>query len=663
MKLQTSVEFLIILAVALLALFAFMVLTQSETIVVTKAKMNKEADDAVNQLAGAAADVYAQGAGARKMISVTIPAGYEWNESFIDEGAIKMRVAGSDHVAIRDIDMYGNLPLSSGRHSLWVVSEGDRVRIGTSLISLDQETVNLVMGRNDTRIWQVNVLNTWSEPVTVVVDEDWYYPEVGLSLSDYSFTLDKGSSRAITLTFGSESGALGFYPGSLNFTSSTPNITESIRLPLSVEVSLGRGMKDGPPLMAIPSFIEAHMVANSSRSEIFRVCTNRVTSLNSVTFTPSLEEPGSWVGNYDDLENLEAGSCQFKTITINTPQQAAIGNYSGYIYLSGDASGANDAIALSVTIGGSPYDTQGPSVTDITVFPNNRKIFEGEPITIRATADDTLSGNNTVEGCRLSIDGGQWYQMIAGDGWFNEPQEYASMAFYSGLDAGEHTASVQCTDALDNSGSIVNGTFRVMNAFLFVDKESSASAEEQAWTSWLDAGQSAEGNVWSVASTDAATFAGGSINLNDYAVVVVEQWDDSMLGRMSSFLGSGGSAVFLGQSLAEAPAALGYSVQSSNPTANDSYGYVVGSHYITQGMPANVTIFATNSTSGRFWKDFSGTLLIRSPSGAPPHFHMLGVAGRAYFWGPYDPGDLSINGAVISTRVFDHAINSSTGGG
>jgi hypothetical protein len=663
MKLQTSVEFLIILAVALLALLTFMLLTQSETVGVTKTKIKTQADAAVNQLAGAAQDVYSQGTGARKKVTVTIPSGYEWNESYIKGDAIKMRVAGNDHVVTRNFQMYGNLPLASGRHSLWVVSEGEKVRIGTAMISLDQETVNLVMGRNDTRIWRINILNTWSDSITVNIDEEWGYSDVTMALSEDFFILDKGSSKSIILTFSSDTEALGFYPGSLNISSSTPNMSESLKLPLSVEVSLGRGEKDGPPLMAIPSFINVSMVRSSTRSETFQVCTNQRTSLNYVTFSPSINEPGSWIGNYQQINNLEAGNCQFKSITITVPDDAESGNYSGFIYLSGDVSEATDAIALGVAVGGWTLDGIGPEITDITVFPNRRRIFSGEPVTIRATADDTLTGNNSIESCRLKIDDGSWSQMISGDGWFNEPVENASIAFFSGLNVGQHTATVECTDSKGNVGAMENKTFRIMKEFLFVTENSTPGTDEQAWMDWIDLGLSTEGFIWNMDSTDSASFTSGGINTSDYAVLVFEQWDDSLLASINSFRNPGGSVIFLGHSLADAPSALGYSVQSNNPPANSSYVYIVGSHYITQGFSSNSTIFTTNTTNGRFWKDFSGTLLARSPTGSPPHFHVLGVAGKTYFWGPYTPSNFSLQGMTMSSRIFDHAVNSSSGGG
>jgi hypothetical protein len=63
---------------------------------------------------------------------------------------------------------------------------------------------------------------------------------------------------------------------------------------------------------------------------------------------------------------------------------------------------------------------------------------------------------------------------------------------------------------------------------------------------------------------------------------------------------------------------------------------------------------------GLFWKDIGGSLLGGSMLSSPPHWHTLGVSGTSYFWGPYTPVNLDADGTIISTRVLDHAINSST---
>ena len=89
------------------------------------------------------------------------------DESFVEGKSIKLRTAGSDFSRTVDFEVYGSLPRSAGKHEVWVESEGGRVRIGYAMIALDRETLNVVMGRNDTRSASFRVINTWNYTISV----------------------------------------------------------------------------------------------------------------------------------------------------------------------------------------------------------------------------------------------------------------------------------------------------------------------------------------------------------------------------------------------------------------------------------------------------------------------------------------------------------------
>lgn len=657
MRLQTSIEYLILFAATLLALLVVLMLSQAETVGVGKTKIKTEASNAVSQLGSAAEEVYAQGAGAKKKVTITVPFGYEWNESFIGKRSIKMRVAGNDYVKSEKFDVYGSLPLTPGRHTLWVISEGDKVKIGTAMITTDIETINLVMGRNDTRGWTFSVINTWDKPVTVSIGADWSHNNVSMSLSENLFVLSKGGSRQVAATFSSSPESLGFYSGSLNLSATDGSTNESFALPVSIEVQLGR-MKQGPALIVIPSFWNTSMRRNNTQVKSFQLCTNDETSLVSVMFNPSVGEPGQWVGNNGSLGPLGAGMCQQKSLSIHVPNGADLGNFSGFVYIKGDVAGAEDVIALSVVVGGSPYDVDGPDITDISVFPTRRKIFVKDPVTIRATADDGSAGNNSIEGCEVKVDNGIWYQMIASDGTYDEPVEDASYAFFNGFSIGDHTATVRCTDAKNNTGATMNESFKIMKEFLFITGNSTPTTEETAWMNWIGLGLSREGYSWNLGSTDSGSFIAGSPNLNYYAVIVAERWASGMETRINSFTASGGSAVFLGHAVGDAPSALGLSVQSGKANVTGtSIDVIDNSHYITSGYSGNATVTTSDTEFGVFWKDMSGTFLAKSMITDPPHWHVLGISGKQYFWGLTTPEHLYINGANITIRTLDHAVN------
>jgi hypothetical protein len=663
MRAQTSIEFLIILAVALVALLAFMVLTQSETVGVSDKKIQKDATNAVNDLSSAAEDVYAQGAGAKKQITIYIPYGYEWNQSFIDKKSVKMHVAGNDFVGNVDFDLYGSLPSLPGRHTVWVVSEGEKVRIGTAMVSADVDSINAVMGNNDTRSWRFTLFNTWNKDITVSIAREWNNPNVSMSLSEENMVINKGGSRAIIITFNSQLDSVGFFGGHLNVSADDGVVSESIKIPISVEVLSGKPRREGPQLMIIPSRWNETMARDEVRTKTFQVCTNSDTYLNDVSFDGSVGEPGIWIINNESIGPIDYGVCQAKSLSVQVPINADLGNYSGFVYLEGDVAGAVDALALGVIIGGSEFDTEGPDITNISIFPSRRTIYVQDPVTIRATADDSMHGNNLIEGCEVKVDNGSWYQMIANDGIYDEPAENASYAYFDGFDIGEHTASVRCWDIKNKTSAVTNATFEIMKEFLFISQNPTPETDEQAWIDWIDTGFSQEGYAWNIDTIDSISFLSGYGDRQYYSVLVYSNWIDGMQSEINLFTGSGGTVVFLGQSLADAPAALGFSVQSGNPSANDTYVDIVGVHYITEGFSGDTTIFTNATEQGRFWKDTYGLLLARSPTGSPPHYHILAVSDNIYFWGPYNPDHFSVAGVELSSRTFDHAINASGVGG
>jgi hypothetical protein len=659
MRMQTSIEFLVILAALLLAFGVFLMLSQSESIGVTQKKMKTEAENAVNELSSAAKDVYSQGAGARKRVMITIPFGYEANESFIGKKSIKLHVNRNDYVETTEFELYGSLPSSAGRHAIWIISEGEKVKIGSSMIAADINSINLVMGSNDTRTWRFNLINTWNDTISVSVFPSWSHTDIGLVLSENSFVLAKGSSAPLILTFSSNEQSRGFYPGMLNISADDGTESESIKVDLSVEILSKKPRREGPALMVIPSRWNETLSRNSIAIAEFQVCTNTETSLSNVDFNPSIGEPGKWIGNNESIGPIATDTCLIKSLSLNIPNDAEPGNYSGFIYLTGDAPGAADAIALGVIVGGSAYDVDGPQITDISVFPENRNIYAGEPVIIVADADDTLNGNNSIEACEIMIDSGPWFQMIASDGAYDEPTENATYAYFGGFSIGEHTANIQCKDEKNNWGIEQSQSFNIKKEFLFITQDPGPTTTEQEWMDWIDIGFTGEGYVWNIDSTDSASFISGTADLSDYSVVVLERWVSGLETRVSSFADSGGSVVLLGNALTDGPAALGLTVQTNNPIANDTFVDVVGAHYITGPYSANVTIFTAPTAQGRFWKDLDGQLLARSPTGSPPHFHVLGLSGSIYFWGPTTPDNFSFAGIDLTSRMLDHSINAS----
>jgi hypothetical protein len=577
--------------------------------------------------------------------------------SYVGNQSIKLNSNGQDYVALVDFEVYGSLPSSSGKHELWVVSEGDKVRIGNAMISSSRESINTIMASNATRQESFTLTNVWNSSFTVTITQVWSNPDVSLALDSNAFGLGIGESRTVIATFTSSDDTIGFYSGSLNISANDGSNNESISIPITVEVAALKS-SDGPALTIVPSNWSVTLARGGNSTYTFQVCTNHETTLTTVDFTPSVGEPGDWIGLNDSLANMDPSTCIPKTLLVNVPIDADISVHSGFVYLSGDVAEAEDVLSFEVTVGGWSNDTLAPNITSLNVFPTSR-IFEDKPVAVRAVADDTGRGDNAISGCNVSIDGGSTYQMVPSDGSFDEMVETAGYTFYSGYSVGTHNVTVDCADIKGNSVQ-ENTTFVVVKDFLFITENSTPGTGEQAWMDWVNSGYSNEAYPWKMDSIDSASFISGSPNLSHYTTVVSSVWSSGMETRLNNFVSSGGSIVMLGPAAADAPNALGLSSSSGNTDNNTNINIVDNTHYISSGYSGITSVTNASVTFGLFWKDIGGSLLGGSMLSSPPHWHVLGVSGTNYFWGPYTPDYFDTDGITISTRVFDHAINSST---
>ena len=658
MRAQNSLEFLVILSIALLGLLIFVGISQSESLDVMGTRISANAQNAAMDVAIAAEQVYAQGAGAKKKITLMMPDGYESSHSSVGNKSVRIRAADTDYVRVVEFDVYGTLPQTSGRHEVWIVSEGDRVRIGNAMVAAG-ESISTVLGQDDTRTESLTIRNIWDSQITVGISQEWGYGAVTLGLSESSFVLPRGDSKTITLRFISNGNASGFYSGSLNISADDGSGNhESISVPLTAEVSDGEGTGEGPPLTVVPSTASLNMTRNSTSAFSFQVCTNSKTALSQVNFAPSTGQPGTWIGMTTPLSALATGECRPKTLNVSVPSNATVGEHTGFVFVTGDISGAEDALALSVLVGGSDNDSNAPSV-NVSVFPNAKPIFVQNPVSVRAIASDAGSGDNIISLCRVQMDNnGTWYNMVASDGAYNEMNETAGYTFYAGYNLGTHSATVECTDSKNNSRN-ASMTFKVMKELLFVTANSTPTADESAWMNWLLLGLSNEGYSFSKDNATSSAFIAGSVNTSYYTTIVAERYVSGMNTRLNSFGTAGGSLIMVGHAAADAPLGLGLSSSAGSSSAETRVDVLTSAHYITANYSGIKTVLNSSTTFGLFWKDVPGTLLAKSMVSSPPHWHTLAASGRTYLWGPYSPANLNPTGINITSRTFDHAINAS----
>jgi len=659
---QSSVELLLVLAVTVLVLTVFILLSQQKLGDVSTLKEQNDAKNAVQDISAAAKEVYSQGEGARKQVYVYIPSNYDPLNSSIANRSIRLSVRGTDYNAAEDFYVHGNWPGTPGGHYVWVTSEGSRVRIGIGMFSLSDDYIYILMERNTTTNRSFSVENEWNTSLSMTPALHWANSNVTITMSPSSqFQLAIGNSGNMLLTVFADASAVGFYNGDVELIAVDANgNTESIRVPVVVEV-IGYGRGIAPPLSVTPPLWNETLMPGNSSTKVFTVCTNIQTGVTGVTLTPSTLAPGTWVSRTSAMGPISKGSCATKILTITIPPGATSGLYTGSIVFEGQgATGATDAVSLYITVGGNATDNIGPLVTGITLTP--AKVFTNTPFTAYINATDLNRGNSTITGCEMDVDyRGRWQQMFPADGVYDSVTEGANGTYTAGLTKGDHTVLFRCTDSRGNVGPVANYTLKVMRNFLFITKVDFPDNKELDWVNWVATHRSAAGFNWQYDTASDEHVLDGTVNLSYYGAVLMPDYhpSSSLAIKLNPYVSGGGRVIFLGMGMQEGPHDVGITTSPGTNGGNSIY-VVTNSHYITSSLIQNQTyaIFSGGGGSRSVKNDFTGTRLCTSdPSKGNT---ILGDGGGYLVWGVRTPAGMSSYGITITTRSFDYSLLNST---
>jgi len=341
---QSSLEFLVILAVALTIFIVIIALSNEQITDVGKSRARADVLASARDLASAANQVYLQGAGARKLVMVKLPSGYDAGRSFIANNTISLNFEGSDLPAFTDVEVVGSLPSSPGTYYLWVIAREGYVTIGPrSLVFIPGIILVTATAGNQTqtKTARLNASNDGNESLNVTLALYWSEAEVNVSFSnpgDQSFALDAGESRGIALIIDINASAIGSYSGYIDANASDG---ESERIDIIVEVS---------PLTCVPANVSVpgpggpcppHKVTVQTFRDSLYVQTQNI-------FDPS-ETVGITTLDWMPYENI--------TIDIRDPLNASVAgfpalfqtNSTGGLYLewnpAGQSMGAYSVIA------------------------------------------------------------------------------------------------------------------------------------------------------------------------------------------------------------------------------------------------------------------------------------------------------------------------------
>lgn len=470
---QTSIEFLVILGIALLVIVIGITISQNQQSAVVNQKDTSDVRNALYDLSSAAKEVYAQGEGSKKRVYVTLPSSYEPQYSFVANKSIKIRNAGSDQAITENFNLRGYLPGTPGSHWVWVVSEGTRVRIGDAMMDLDKNRIYLIMNANSSEMTDFTVTNIWTKSINITTTTTWNNPAVSMSSITSAFGLLVNESNQIDITFSANENASGTYYGEIELSADDGNgTTEVADVPIVVQViPVGSSQtldEDGPLIVSI--YQEPAPAIKNQPLVIFVNASDALTGNHSIaSCLIDKDNQNNWT-NMIPVDGI-----------YDSPIELSEYNYTNGFNLGGHTISAKCTDTLNNT-GPTAYyyfnvseaDMLGPIVIsmDHTDYPTTLT-----NITVNATTTEVYTGGSNIAGCNVKLDSGFWQAANADDGVYDSVEE--NISYNLGvLSVGQHTVYYQCTDEIGNVGGVYNDTFGIIDVDLMLVLDRSGSMAE-----------------------------------------------------------------------------------------------------------------------------------------------------------------------------------------
>ncbi len=494
-KAQVSMEFLSVLAMSLVVILVIAVLAQQQINTLQQQKNAQDTQNSLLDLSSAAKSVYSQGEGSRQLVYVNLPSDYDPNGSVVGNNSITLKSAGTDYVALENFAVHGYLPQTSGMQWVWVVSEGDWVRIGEAMMEFDKNSIFLVMNSNSTASYSFSVTNVWTSGINISTTTTWANSDVSMSGVPASISLPANNSHAINLQFSSSSNSSGIYSGQIVFLAKDANnLTDNVDIPVTVEV-VASGQQPYPT-----SDIQGPLIV-----DIYQAPTPAVLGQPLAIYvnaTDSMTGNSTITGCQIDADNANNWHSMLPVDgAYNSPTELSVFNYTSGFDLGPHTVRAkctdfynNTGPTAYYYFNVSQADTLGPIVIQMT-HPTNPTTLSN--ITLGGIATDVYTGDSNVSGCSVKVgNNGAWYPAAAfGSPWNTSATQ--NFTFNAGpFLVGNYNVYYQCMDSLGNIGGIYNDSFGVVDVdlMLAIDQSgsmvwtftnaSSASAVNAASTGW-----------------------------------------------------------------------------------------------------------------------------------------------------------------------------------
>jgi len=234
---QTTLEFLMILGVALLILLVTITISNDQGSALSTRKSELQASLAATDIGNAAREVYAQGMGARKLATVTLPRSYNGSMSYINSTALVIRAGRSDYVQTFPFQVKGALPARPGTFQFLVENEGGVINVGRWLAYANASAIGGSINGGESYYESIDLSSISSSASNVTVQCVWENGSVNILCPSLQAVLAPNSDTQFQVGFEADPAAYGTFSGYLNITVEGNGGNQTIEIPVSIYVN------------------------------------------------------------------------------------------------------------------------------------------------------------------------------------------------------------------------------------------------------------------------------------------------------------------------------------------------------------------------------------------------------------------------------------------
>lgn len=224
---QASLEILILTGIGLVVL-ALVISSAQERLTTSESALRvQQAQASANAIARAADEVFAQGSGTRRSVSIVIPEGLISTALQNQTVVISMRHSGglTDVLARANEQLYGAMPATPGAYTLWLTAQETSVLVetGNAAITFDPLVLVHTALLNTTNATTTQLATTATNYGTTLISLTtslvWTATSINVTYNntdDQAFSLSPGESRTIVLNVSIGANVTGSFSGTLN---------------------------------------------------------------------------------------------------------------------------------------------------------------------------------------------------------------------------------------------------------------------------------------------------------------------------------------------------------------------------------------------------------------------------------------------------------------